>query len=437
MGNNMRPLFIKKSQQRTASIVLVIFAVCGLGLYEFLEGGSTAAQTKDQTETVTLATPLSHVDEQALWVERAQQQLSQEDKTTTAVKEQLQLLSQAKEAQDKKAQGQAQSVADLQKQVTQLQAQLTDKSNHQPVQMSDANSTQTFSLQKNDHFLNDVKLTLKPLVSIHHAPTKNPNNYVPAGSFVEAIVIGGADASAGVTSQGNPSPMLLRMIAPGTLPNHQHSHLQDCFATAAVVGDISSERGEIRLERFSCVLPHGKTIDVPVEATVFGPDGKNAVRGTPLWREGKLLQRAFVAGTLSGISSGIGQTYTSNAISPIGSVQTVKNGKILQYGVANGIGNAADKLADYNISRAEQYHPVIQLSAGTVVDVVFLKGFYIDGKRHGNDDDDLLATPPASPTAASDLSSPSEQSDPSASLPLTEEQIQALQQKNAQQGNSL
>ena len=46
-----------------------------------------------------------------------------------------------------------------------------------------------------------------------------------------------------------------------------------------------------------------------------------------------------------------------------------------------------DKLADYNIQRAEQYHPVIQLTAGQPVDIVFLKGFYLDGKNHDESDD--------------------------------------------------
>ena len=45
-----------------------------------------------------------------------------------------------------------------------------------------------------------------------------------------------------------------------------------------------------------------------------------------------------------------------------------------------------DKLAEYNIKRAEQYHPVIQLSAGTVVDIVFQEGFFLDGKKHDHED---------------------------------------------------
>jgi conjugal transfer pilus assembly protein TraB len=228
--------------------------------------------------------------------------------------------------------------------------------------------------------IDNDELDLKPMKN--HRPLQNPDTFVPAGTFAEAIMLGAADASAGVNSQANPSPMLFRVVAEGTLPNHQKSHLKDCVVTAAVVGDISSERGQIRLERMSCTFPNGEIVEQAVEGTVFGMDAKNGVRGNPVWREGALLGRAAVAGTLSGIGSGISQSYTTSSISPLGTTQTVPGSDVFKYGAAQGAANAMEKLADYNIRRAEQYHPVIQLAAGQPVDVVFLKGFYLDGRKH-------------------------------------------------------
>ena len=92
-------------------------------------------------------------------------------------------------------------------------------------------------------------------------PLKNPLTFVPAGTFVRAIALGGADASAGVTSQANPTPMLFRLLDKGTLPNHHESQLKNCIATAAVMGDVSSERGEIRLERLSCTRANGEIVE--------------------------------------------------------------------------------------------------------------------------------------------------------------------------------
>ena len=46
-----------------------------------------------------------------------------------------------------------------------------------------------------------------------------------------------------------------------------------------------------------------------------------------------------------------------------------------QYGAASGASNALSMLAEYYIKRANQYHPVIQLNPGAVVDLMFLQPF--------------------------------------------------------------
>ena len=48
-------------------------------------------------------------------------------------------------------------------------------------------------------------------------------------------------------------------------------------------------------------------------------------------------------------------------------------------GLGAGAQSAGQKVADYMIRRAEQYQPVIQLRAGTLVTVVFLEGARLDG----------------------------------------------------------
>ncbi len=235
--------------------------------------------------------------------------------------------------------------------------------------------------------------------------------------------------------------MLFRILDAGTLPNHHLSHLKGCVATAAAYGDISSKRGQIRLERLSCIKKNGQIIELPVEATVFGPDGKNGVRGNDYWGESALLSRAFAAGLLSGLSNGIGQSYTSNSLTPLGAIQSVSNANILKYGMASGVENASEKLADYNIKRAEQFHPVIQLSAGTVVDIVFLKGFYLVKPREPHPESDLFNTHQThdsneeiSTSSSTQALPPAQTQDALAPLPLTAEQIQRLKQKDTSIG---
>ncbi|CAN5421167.1 TraB/VirB10 family protein [soil metagenome] len=436
MTNSTEPSIVKKKQQRNFVILAVTVALLLWGLAYLMGDKKEQSHVNEKSETVEFATSLNHVDPQSVWVERAQNQLAQQTKTSSALEQQMQLLQQAKDNQDKQTQQTGQTLQALQTKVDLLTQQLTQQRssttatsrNDFPAAAPNSNNP----AQTGESFIKDDALTLSPLQNASYVK-KNSKTYLPTGTHVRAVVLGGADASTGVTSQGDPEPMLIRFLDNGTLPNHKHSQLKDCVATAAVVGDISSERGKIRLERLSCAKDNKGILDIPVEATVFGPDGKNGLRGTPLWREGALVQRAFIAGTLSGFSNSLAQSFTRSSTNPWGSTQTVDPHKIFQYGLANGAGNAADKLAEYNIKRAEQYHPVVQLSAGVEIDVVFLKGFYWDGKKHDDNEADSHGSPPNANNNGAWINASNESTDNSA-LPLTDQQIKALKQKNIEQG---
>ena len=421
---------IKTKQYIYVSIFIGILIVGLIILYFVMASEETGNKKENKKmESVPFASATDHINAQSVWMERAQNQLKEEQRKTTVMKQQIDQLkaadSQKTIESDPRYQALHQQVEALQKafestpQNTSSQlagskgysGQVFPTTSGAAAAQNQVNSTQVGGIDNDD-------LNLKSENSL--IPKKNANTYVPAGSFAEAIMLGAADASAGVSSQSNPSPMLFRIIVNGTLPNHQNSHLKDCVVTAAVVGDISSERGEIRLERMSCTFPSGEIVEQSVEGTVFGMDAKNGVRGNPLWREGALLGRAAIAGSLSGFANGISQSYTTNSISPLGATETVNNGDIFKHGLASGASNAMEKLADYNIRRAEQYHPVIQITAGQPVDVVFLKGFYLDGKKH---EDAEQGDNPSQPELFSN-----DKSETATGLTLSEHQLEKIKQ---------
>jgi len=385
----------KSQQHRNLLIVSGVAVVIVLGVYYLMSGDSVSDSSIKKAEAASFSNPVEQVNAESLWIERMQNKLKDQEHQTIELKNELTKIKNDDHSKSIESDPRYQAIL---KQNQLFQEALKSKASElkQLIQDDSSNNSQVFSTtsgarihsassRQHDIAENEVtgidndELHLK---NISYLPKKNPDSFVSAGTFAEAIMLGAADASAGVQSQSNPSPMLFRIIADGTLPNHKKSHLKNCVVTAAVVGDVSSERGQIRLERMSCTFPNGEIVEQPVEGTVFGMDAKNGVRGTPVWREGALLSRAAVAGTLSGLGSAVSQTYTTNSISPLGSTQTVNNGDIFKYGAAQGASSAMEKLAEYNIRRAEQYHPVIQLTAGQPVDVVFLKGFFLDGRAH-------------------------------------------------------
>ena len=209
--------------------------------------------------------------------------------------------------------------------------------------------------------------------------------WLPAGSHAEAVVLAGVDASAGISSQGDPRPVLLRLTGPAWTAAEDGSALQvdvaGCTVTGAAHGDLSSEKVYARLRTLTCAGPEpGSVIETEVAGFIAG-SGKTGVRGPVVSREGALVQKAFLAGLVSGAGQGAAQAFQPQAVATGGGAAVANTGlgDIGRAGLGAGASSAGQKVADYLIRRAEQYQPVIQLRSGTRVSVVFLEGARLDG----------------------------------------------------------
>ena len=218
------------------------------------------------------------------------------------------------------------------------------------------------------------------------AVAKPVSVWLPAGAHAEAVVLAGVDASAGVSSQGDPRPVLFRIIGPAWTAAEDGTALQvdvaGCTVTGAAHGDLSSEKVYARFRTMTCAGPEpGTVVETDVAGFVAG-SGKTGVRGPVVSREGALVEKAFLAGLVSGAGQGVAQAFQPQAVAT-GAGAAVANaglGDIGRAGLGAGASSAGQKVADYMIRRAEQYQPVIQLQAGTKVTLVFLEGARIDGR---------------------------------------------------------
>ena len=218
------------------------------------------------------------------------------------------------------------------------------------------------------------------------AVAKPVSVWLPAGAHAEAVVLAGVDASAGVSSQGDPRPVLMRITGPAWTAAEDGTALQvdvdGCTVTGAAHGDLSSEKVYVRFRTMTCAGPErGTVIETDVAGFVAG-SGKTGVRGPVVSREGALVEKAFLAGVVSGLGQGVSQAFQPQAVAT-GTGAAVANtglGDIGRAGLGSGASSAGQKVADYMIRRAEQYQPVVQLQAGTKVTLVFLEGARIDGR---------------------------------------------------------
>ena len=223
-------------------------------------------------------------------------------------------------------------------------------------------------------------------------PTKGPNGtaegskaapqtidtYLPV-SFTRGVLLGGLDAPTGGQSQSNPHPVLIRLSDNSVLPNRFRAEYRECFVVAAGYGDISSERAYLRTESLSCVRPDGSALELKIQGSVYGEDGKVGMRGRLITKQGQMLANALMAGVVSGIGQGISAANTSYSTSALGSVATATGTDALKAGLGSGVGKALDRLAQYYIKLAEQTFPIIEIDAGREIDVVLTKGVRIEG----------------------------------------------------------
>lgn len=223
-------------------------------------------------------------------------------------------------------------------------------------------------------------LALEP-ISEEESNSPHIDSYIPAGSFAKAVLLSGVDVSAGVSSQANPKPVVLRLTDKGSLPNRAVGNMKECRVVAAAYGDLSSERAYMRLEKLSCIEKDGHIIETDVDGYISGEDGKNGLRGNVVMRDGEVLKRGFVGGLFSGLGKATAQTFQTTSVSPLGVTSSVTGADSFAKATADGVGDAFELMAKYSIQRAEQYQPVIQVSAGREVEIVFHSGSKFGEKK--------------------------------------------------------
>lgn len=229
-----------------------------------------------------------------------------------------------------------------------------------------------------------------------YEPLKTADNYIPAGTMIEAATLNGLRASTSVGSMSNPDEMLIQLTDYGILPNDFRNNLKDCVIVADAYGELSSETVKIRTSKLSCIEKEtGESIETDLVGMVVGQDGYAGIKGTVVSIDQKYLANASIFGIMSGLA-GIGgkdsTTYNPFTVAS-GTVQPMTDQQKVTNNLLQGGSNSLDKLSDYYIAHAERIQPVIEIDRGRPVTVAVLKGTYIgtstlrkaESKRRDND----------------------------------------------------
>ncbi|MEO1767692.1 TraB/VirB10 family protein [Thiobacter aerophilum] len=332
---------------------------------------------KEEHTTKNIATPGSQVDPRDVWMAQSSQQMKEMDAVLQGIKQRLDAVEQKQNAPQPPAQ-KTESVLPPLPPVPPPPAP-SPVSQQQPAPQPPASGTGTPSPQAPPPQPKEPGIAVFEVSDAAAAvqgaqEEQKGKTYIPSGSFMRAVLLGGLDAPTGGQAQNNPWPVLLRVQDNAFLPNRFRAKVKECFLLGSGYGDISSERAYLRLESLSCVLNTGEVVDTNAKGYVVGEDGKAGMRGRLVSKQGQVLANALLAGVASGIGQAFQQSATTYSTSPLGTIGTVDTGKQFQAGVGAGVGKALDRLSQYYINLAEKMFPIIEVDAGRVVDVVLTKG---------------------------------------------------------------
>ncbi len=352
-----------RTHQRLIFKTIIGVLLVGGGLLVFL------GQERTSHSDTAVDTPLLDVtrtpEDKSFWLFKAEHQLGEQRKIQEILVKEIEQLKELQQKQRQQLEDQAQRLE-----------QSTLKSEpivQEPKTLNELSFNGPLSEENGAHSLSTSSI-FSETISVSGAEPALPHidRFIPAGTYVKAVLLNGLDISAGVSSQANPQPVLLRLVDLASLPNHAKSRLKDCRVIAAAHGELSNERINMRLEKLSCVQSDGHVIESEVAGFVNGLDGKNGVRGKVVLRDAEVLKRGFMGGLLSGL--GKATLGAKQGSSVFGGIDAKGNLNLFKNAGAEGAGDAFELMAKYNIQRAEQYQPVLQVSAGVEVDVVFHAG---------------------------------------------------------------
>ena len=208
---------------------------------------------------------------------------------------------------------------------------------------------------------------------------KSARSFIPETAYVKGILLGGIAVSTSIGSASEPVPVVIRITERGSLPKNFNIDLTHCKIMGSSYGDLSSERAIVRAEVLSCTDPISELIyTTKIAGLIHGDDGMNGIKGKVIQTSGKHLKNAIVGSMISGFA-GSAKGQDQMIITSFGAGSTKKKGMgdMLQDGAFAGASNAAEKIADYYIKQAESMSPVLLVSGGTKVDIVFTKGVYL------------------------------------------------------------
>lgn len=348
------------AQQRNMKLIVGVIALLVIG-FMFLRTDSPHSESNEDSKAPSVSTVDDAINIQDAWLYRSQSKLEKQDQLLSRLQIQLEQMQVEKDVQNE-----VDELEDLKTQLQILSEQVLQQQLSEQVPLPDFNPGAVNAPLAPI----EPKIVSQSFVLEKSSISTTVDDYIPLGSFAEAILLNGLDASTATSASSNPLPVLMRLTSDAVLPRQFKGQMRTCHVVAGAYGELSTTRVMMRLETITCTDLKGGIFESQIEGYVTGDDGRVGVLGTLRDDTGPLLTKSFAAGVLGGMGQGIADSTGTSSTSALGTVTTYNTNEIFKMGLGEGASSALDRLAQYYIERAEQIYPVIQVAPGRKITLV-------------------------------------------------------------------
>lgn len=382
-------------EQKKSLIIGAVILLGLFGLFVFSDAGKSKTvkpsnnDKKKEEYKIVISDPTKNAKTEDQWLVNAQGKIDQQEIKIDETAEENQRLKSEIEALQSERSSQDEKFADLESKIEMLSSKMTEEmsatnqsngsnsnADEMPIPQQPSITTVNFDDSGSDNFQSSSK---------KQTTFNTKEGYIPQGSYVSAKIISAVDVQVGISSQSNPKPVLLRITGDAMSATFKGKKLsvdiEGCVITAGAIGELSSEKVYIKLSKMTCAKNDEQVTEVPIQGYVSAK-GSNGVRGQVIMKEGSMIGKSFLAGMIGGL----GQAYSQSLAPPLtfgGGTTTqtaISADDAAKRGIGGGLGTSGNQISSYLIKRAEQYQPVISIPSGIAVEVVFIDGFYLDGR---------------------------------------------------------
>ena len=386
--------------EQKKSLIIGIVILAGLfGLFILSDAGKpkTVKPSKDKKKeeyTITIADITKNAKTEDRWLVNAQEKIEkQEYKIDETAQGNQRLKSEIEELKSERLL-QEEKFSALEAKIELLSNKITTEGIHTNSQsnsgelnpnagaMPTAQQPSITTINFDDNESDDFKSSSQ----VKQTTFNTKEGYIPQGSYVSAKIISAVDVQVGVSAQSNPKPVLLRITGDAKSAIFQDKKLSvditGCLITAGAIGELSSEKVYIKLSKMTCAKNNDEVTEVPVQGYISAK-GSNGIRGEIIMKEGSMIGKSFLAGMVGGL----GQAYSQSLAPPLTfgggttTMTSISAESAAKRGIGGGLGTSGNQISQYLIKRAEQYQPVISIPSGIEVEVVFIDGFFLDGRN--------------------------------------------------------